>query len=193
MATPELLGVVLRDARIPNQTLEAISGFIEGDGPAPRKGRVHESVLLAELPQDHARVLAASLELARRIAAAPWPTVVRGPEDIAAIALRELGALPCERVLAVVCDAANRPLRTVVVAEGAVDRCPIPIREIVTAVLQWGGRAFAIAHNHPGGDAEPSEADTAATRAVAEAARAVGLRFCGHVVVGDGGAWAVAR
>ncbi len=55
--------------------------------------------------------------------------------------------------------------------------------------MRCDGSAFAIAHNHPSGDPEPSEADVLATRRVAEAARAVELRFLGHVVIGND-AWA---
>lgn len=134
--------------------------------------------------------LAAALELAHRAAEAPAPEAIRGPDDVATIARRELGGLRRERVVVVVCDAANRPLRTVVVSDGAIDNALMPVREILNAVLGCDGRAFAVAHNHPGGDAEPSYSDLAATRRIADAARVVGLRFLGHVVVGGRG-WAV--
>lgn len=86
----------------------------------------------------------------------------------------------------IVCDAANRPLRTVVVSDGAIDRSLMPVREILNAVLRWDGRAFAVAHNHPCGSLEPSDADVAATQHVAGAAGVVGLRFLGHIVVAGG-------
>lgn len=41
-----------------------------------------------------------------------------------------------------VCDAANRLRRTVVVSEGAIDRSLVPVREILNAVLRHDGRAF---------------------------------------------------
>jgi hypothetical protein len=43
-----------------------------------------------------------------------------------------------------------------VTADGAVDRCQFPIREIVDAVLRFDGRAFALAHNHTSADAVPA-------------------------------------
>ena len=92
-----------------------------------------------------------------------------------------------ERVIVLVADAANRLQRTVVVSEGAIDRSLVPVREILNAVLRHDGRAFAIAHNHPSGDATPSDADGRDTADVAAAARAAGLRFLGHVVVTDAG------
>ena len=88
-----------------------------------------------------------------------------------------------------VCNGANRLRHVVTVAEGSIDRSPFPVREILQAVLRHDGKAFAVAHNHPSGDPTPSEADVEATRAIAEAARSVRVRFLDHVVVGVD-AWA---
>jgi DNA repair protein RadC len=59
----------------------------------------------------------------------------------------------------------------------------MPMREILNAVLRHDGRAFAIEHNYPSGDATPSDADRGATAEVAAAARTAGLRFLGHIVI----------
>lgn len=111
---------------------------------------------------------------------------LRTPEDVAQVALRELRGARRERVIVLVCDAANQLVRIVPVGEGAVDRSLFPVREILNAVLRHDGRAFAVAHNHPSGDATPSEMDLRATTEIASAAQAVGLRFIEHLVVADG-------
>jgi DNA repair protein RadC len=185
-ATSELLAVVLQGATVDQGVLENIARAIDTGGFR----------LAAEMPDELAPAcisepavnvaLQAALELARRAALAERPGIVRGPDDVAAIAVREVGALRQERVVVIVCDAANRHLRTIAVSQGASDRSPMPVRGILNEVLRWDGRAFAVAHNHPGGDPEPSDADTEATRQLEEAARLVGLRFLGHVVVSGG-------
>ena len=111
--------------------------------------------------------------------------MLRGPEGVAAVALRELAGLRRERVIVLVCDGANRLRYVVTVAEGSSDRSPFPVRAILQAVLRHDGKAFAVAHNHPSGDPTPSEADVEATRAIVEAARSVRVRFLEHVVVGS--------
>lgn len=179
--TEALLAMILQGATVDREALADIARHIDGDRP----GIGTDSLARAELPVDVSTMLSAVLELARRVAAPRRPEVIRGPADVAAIACRELGGLRRERVLVVVCDPANRPVQTVVVCHGAIDRSLIPVREILNAVLRRDGRAFAVAHNHPCGDPEPSDADVAATRRVAQAAGVVGLRFLGHVVVGD--------
>ena len=68
-------------------------------------------------------------------------------------------------------------------SQGSVDTSLLPVREILNAVLRNDGKAFALAHNHPSGDAEPSDVDRRVTDEVKAAANVVGLRFLGHVVV----------
>jgi len=187
LRTGELLMVLLSGVRADPELVADISHRIDAGlptvfgigAPAPTK-----------LGRDYTAVLSAAVELASRIARSPAPEVVRGPADVAVIAQRELGARCREHVVVIICDAANRLLRVVTISAGAVNRSMMPVRETLNAVLRHDGSAFAIAHNHPGGATDPSEADVLATRRIADGARAVDLRFLGHVVVGDRG-WSV--
>lgn len=133
--------------------------------------------------------LVAAFELGRRAGSGDRPVVLRSADDVARVAMRELDGHRRERVLVLVCDAANRLRQTVVVSEGSIDRSLVPVREILNAVLRHDGRGFALAHNHPSGNAEPSGADASVTRELRDAARMVGLRFLGHVVLA-GPSWA---
>lgn len=133
-----------------------------------------------------AAAIVAIFELGRRFTESSNESAqLRNAKDVADAAWRQLSGLRRERVLVLVCDSANRLTRTVTVSEGAIDRSLVPVREILNAVLRHDGRAFAVAHNHPGGDPTPSDADRRATREVATGAKAVGLRFLGHVVLAD--------
>lgn len=138
-----------------------------------------------------ARLLAA-FELAARAAAVSTNRVVDCATVIAELVSPLLVRERREKLVVVVADAANRLLRVVPVATGGLDSSPLPVREVLHAVLRYDGRAFALAHNHPSGDATPSVQDRVATKAVARAADAVGLRFLDHVVVA-GTSWRSVR
>lgn len=133
-----------------------------------------------------AAAVVAAFELSRRADRPVERLLVASPADLAAVCAPLLRGRARERLVAVVCDGANRLLGCEVVSEGAADRALVPVREIVVAVLRRDGKAFGLAHNHPSGNAVPSRADVDATRRVAGAAAAVGLRFLDHVVVTDG-------
>ncbi len=57
--------------------------------------------------------------------------------------------------------------------------------QILGPALASGCPALVLAHNHPSGDPEPSEADIVCTRRVAEAAGVLGVRLLDHIVVGN--------
>ena len=57
-------------------------------------------------------------------------------------------------------------------------------REIFRPVLIIGAYGFILMHNHPSGDANPSEADTRLTRRLAEAAGILQVGLLDHVIVG---------
>ena len=59
-----------------------------------------------------------------------------------------------------------------------------PIREIVADAAAHGSAAIVLAHNHPSGDARPSEADKRVTRRLAAATEALDCTVLDHLVFG---------
>jgi DNA repair protein RadC len=184
----ELLALVLRHGRRGESALDLASALLADYGSL--------AAIAAALPEELARhpgigntkaaALLAAFQLGR-VSTRGSNEGVRLTEaaDIAQMAQRELARVRRERVLVLVCDAANRLRRTESVSLGSVDRSPVPVREVLNCVLRHDGRSFAIAHNHPSGDPTPSDADVRATEALAVASKTVGLRFLDHVVVTD--------
>lgn len=186
LSARELLALVLRNGTAGTSALhladELLAEFDSLAGLAA--ARPEELARRPGVGPAKAAGLVAAFELARKLEPAPTGgDILRAPEDAARVAQRELAGLRRERVLVLVCDGRNRLRRTTAVSEGSVDRSLVPVREILNAVLRHDGRAFALAHNHPDGDPEPSAADRRATEEVRAAAGVAGLRFLGHVVV----------
>lgn len=180
----ELIALVLRNGTSGKSALDLAAdliaeygSFLALAGARPEELATHDGVGPAK-----AAALVAAFQLGRRGLRID-PPQLRTAKDVAMIARGELDGARRERLIVVVCDASNRVQRVVTVSEGTLDRSMVPVREILNAVLRHDGRAFAIAHNHPSGTADPSEADRSATELVKAAATAVGLRFLGHVVV----------
>lgn len=117
---------------------------------------------------------------------------IASSEDVALAVTPLFAGGRTERLLVLVCDAQDRILRSVTVAEGPIDHVPAPTREILNAVLRHDGSSFAVAHNHPSADPIPSPEDVEVTDRLIAAAAAVGLRFLDHVVIA-GEQWASAR
>jgi len=69
---------------------------------------------------------------------------------------------------------------------GTIDGASVHPREIVKLALQRNAAAVIVAHNHPSGVAEPSQADELITQRVKEALAIVDIRLLDHIIVGDG-------
>ena len=68
----------------------------------------------------------------------------------------------------------------------------VPLRAVIGDVLALGAAAVVMAHNHPGRDTRPSEADLAVTRRLIGALDALDVRLVDHLVVA-GARWSSMR
>ena len=68
--------------------------------------------------------------------------------------------------------------------EGEPAAVGLPVRAIVADAARLGSAGVVIAHNHPSGDARPSDADYRATRKLARAGEAIDLAILDHLVFG---------
>ncbi|MGS2722884.1 RadC family protein [Porticoccus sp. GXU_MW_L64] len=75
---------------------------------------------------------------------------------------------------------------------GTIDSAAVYPREVVQRALVHNAAAIILAHNHPSGVAEPSEADVRITQRLKSALDLVDVRLLDHVVVGFGEAVSLA-
>ena len=94
---------------------------------------------------------------------------------------------PTEQFRLLFLDRKNVLIADEVQQKGTVDHTPVYPREVVKRALDLGASAFIMVHNHPSGDSTPSQADIEMTRAVAAAAKSLGIDLHDHIIVGRGG------
>ena len=70
---------------------------------------------------------------------------------------------------------------------GTIDGASVHPREVVKQALARNAAAVILAHNHPSGVAEPSQADELITRRLREALQLVDIRVLDHLIVADNG------
>ena len=68
---------------------------------------------------------------------------------------------------------------------GTIDGASVYPREVVKQALADNAAAVILAHNHPSGVSEPSQADIAITERLKSALALVDIRVLDHVIVGD--------
>ncbi len=68
--------------------------------------------------------------------------------------------------------------------EGDESGADFPMRTIIADAREHGSAGIVLAHNHPSGDARPSDSDCRATRRLATAAEALDCTVLDHLVFG---------
>lgn len=69
---------------------------------------------------------------------------------------------------------------------GTIDGASVHPRQVVKRALYHNAAALILAHNHPSGIAEPSQADEQITLRLKEALALVDVRVLDHFIIGDG-------
>lgn len=133
-------------------------------------------------------LLSALPVLARRYYEQSLPAgqAIRSPADTEAFLTARLRDLPHELFCCLFLDNRHRVLGFEALFRGTIDGTSVYPREVVKQALAANAAAVILAHNHPSGVAEPSQADERITRRLKAALELVDIRLLDHLVVGDG-------
>ena len=95
-----------------------------------------------------------------------------------------MGGLREERLLAFFADYAGYIISEEVVGDGSVTGVSCSPRRIFSRALSLDARRIVIAHNHPSGSAEPSDADIEQTAELKRQAKCLDIEIEDHFIVG---------
>lgn len=152
-----------------NATHDAL-GEVHGMGPG-------KSAVLLATRECCCRFLEAKLSPGKHIGS---------PTDSQNFLLARLRDRPHEVFCCLFLDNRHRVLAFDELFRGTIDNTTVYPREIVKQALQRNAAAVILAHNHPSGVAEPSEADRLITRRINDALDLIDVRLLDHFIVGDG-------
>jgi DNA repair protein RadC len=132
--------------------------------------------------------LQAALELTRRHLLEPIKvgSVLSAPNAVRAFLTAQLRDRPYEVFCVLFLNSRHRLIAFEELFRGTTDAAQVYTREVLHRALARNAASVILAHNHPSGDTEPSEADEASTRRIKEALALVDLRVLDHIIVGDG-------
>lgn len=71
------------------------------------------------------------------------------------------------------------------VATGTMDTLLVHPREVFRLAIVASAHSIIVAHNHPSGDATPSEADIKVTRDLIRAGQLLKIEVCDHIIMGN--------
>lgn len=109
--------------------------------------------------------------------------VVTQPEQMKAFCLQKLSHLRVEHVMAIYLDGHNRFIDYEELSRGTLNQSLIYPREVVKSALKFHASAIVLAHNHPQGSSNPSQADVNLTHSLRDALSLVDVSLIDHLIV----------
>ncbi len=132
------------------------------------------------------RILAA-IELGKRRIQQPKPVKlnISCSDDAYNIIKPEITELAHEEFWILLLSRSNRLLDKIKISQGGVSGTITDVRIILQEALTHLASGLILAHNHPSGNIQPSQADTSITRKIKEAAALMDIAVLDHLIVGE--------
>lgn len=129
--------------------------------------------------------IAAAMELGRRrqMAEGLERATIRSSRDAVEIVMPQLQDLTHESFCAVYLNQAGKVIKSEIVSSGGLTATVADIRIILKNALLCNAAQLIMAHNHPSGNKNPSEADKVLTRKMKESATLMDIKLLDHIII----------
>jgi DNA repair protein RadC len=134
--------------------------------------------------------VSAMFELFRRtnrLKAAGFSRKIQSAEDVYHYFVDRLAEKKKEYFYALCLDTKHRIIHEELVSVGILDASLIHPREVFNPAIKVCSHAVILVHNHPSGEAEPSENDKEVTKLLMDAGRLLGIEVLDHIIIGMDG------
>jgi DNA repair protein RadC len=116
---------------------------------------------------------------------------IESADEIARFVRAHLGAEQRECVMLLCLNDENRLIHYATIAEGTANRVALYPREVAREALLHNATGLILVHNHPAGEAVPSENDHQMTKHLQALATQLEIRFLDHLIVGQNAAFSL--
>jgi DNA repair protein RadC len=189
LSDAELLALVIKGGRSDPGAVDTASDLLHRIGEIQELEKSSDAEL-AQTPvigRTTARLIKASLELARRAASHPLDprSKIQGSEDVWAAFGGKFRHISQEHFIVLLFDTKNRFIKHRIVSRGTLDSSAAHPREVFKEAIRASASAVILMHNHPSGDPHPSPEDRAVTRQLVEAGSILSIRVLDHIILGN--------
>ena len=185
LSSADTLRVSLRDLGVSNKVAAQISQAYPG-------GRG-----LEDAPDSALRDLGATVPQAKRVKAAfavvrvcdhacerrVWGMPLRQPSDVVGMFRAKIGHKEQEFFAVALLDAHQKVTDILGVAVGSLAQVEVHPREVFREAIRRNAHAMIVAHNHPSGNARPSDADFALTQRLVSVGSEIGIPVLDSFVI----------
>ena len=133
------------------------------------------------------RILGA-VELGKRISAMPAKRrdSISSSDDIARLFMEELRYERKEHFKTLLLNAKGDIISIESISVGELSSTVVHPREVFSMAIRKSAAAVVFVHNHPSGDARPSDEDVETTKRLIDCGVLLGIQVLDHIIIGDG-------
>lgn len=184
----ELVAILLRTGTPGVNVVEVANQLVRKYGSLNSMARasIEDLQTVKGIGRDKAVTLVAAFALARRMAEeirreAP---LLDTPEAVADLMREDMRLRDRETFQVLLLNTRRRLIDVARIADGTLDTILVHPREVFRPAIAANASAIVLVHNHPSGDASPSEADIKVTRDLIRAGQVLKIAVLDHVVLG---------
>lgn len=187
LADYELLAIILRTGTKEKSVLDLAREITVIFEPlfSLSEAPIEEIMLIKGIGKAKAIELAAAIELGRRIVE---PNIVgkkiTSPSMIYQVMRNSLQNLQQENVVCLFLNTQSQIIAKKTLSIGTLEYTVFHPRDVLKWALKYSAYAIVLIHNHPSGNAFPSQMDKNMTWLVNDACEAVGLKMIDHIIIG---------
>ena len=152
-----------------------------------KQASIEELMAIPGIGKVKAIELCATFELGSRVQRAKQGKygVITSSEDAGDYLLDEMKGLEQEHVIALYLNTKNEVIKQETLFIGSLNSAISHPREIFKGAVRVAAARIVLAHNHPSGNPEPSQADYNFTKRLVECGELMGIDILDHFVIGE--------
>nr|WP_115311139.1 DNA repair protein RadC [Veillonella criceti] len=192
VSTEELLAILLRTGRPGASVLELakeVLHTVQHGAYGLNEITVQGLQTIKGIGRDKAVTVCAAIELGRRLGQLKVKQRYEdfsNPKAVASYVMERLRYEKEEHVCAAFLNCKNKLITIDTMSIGGLTGSLAEQRTVFRQALQANAASLILIHNHPSGDATPSEDDVTITKVFIKAGLVMGIPVLDHIIIGDG-------
>jgi DNA repair protein RadC len=183
----ELIAILLGTGRVGRNVVEVARDLLKEYGSLEGASRcgIKELRKISGIGPVKAVELVAAFSLGKRLAREKLSRQkLDSPELVHELVGAEMRMLRKESLRVILLDTRYHLIRIEEISLGSVNESIAHPRDVFRPALISSAYAVIVVHNHPSGDASPSQTDHGLTRRLAEAAELLQIKLLDHIIIG---------
>jgi DNA repair protein RadC len=190
LSNAELIAILLRTGVVGKNVVDVARDLLQRHGSLQELSRcsVDELKKVRGVGPAKALHLVAAFGLGHRLAEQKLSKQkLDSPELVQELVGAEMRMLRKESLRVVLLDTRYHLIRVEEISTGSINESIAHPRDVFRPAVIASAYAVIVAHNHPSGDASPSQTDHSLTRRLAEAAELLQIKLLDHIIIGAPG------